>query len=200
MSRVRGTPRSPTPSETGSTWAACACRSDPGFEVQLNLAGDQIVGAVVLLEESALQVHAFAAPKRSGMWDEVRAELAEGVKTPAARRRSVRGRSASSWPGRFPSRAESPGRPLPRDRRPALVPRAVITGVAARRGGGRAAGGVVRDIVVVRGDEPMAPKEAIALRLPPEARNATEQQPTVDDLPGSQPFRAWPGDQRDSLT
>ncbi|MFD0890542.1 DUF3710 domain-containing protein, partial [Streptosporangium algeriense] len=51
---------------------------DPGFEVQLNLAGDRIVGAVVMAEDSALQVHAFAAPKRGGIWDEVRTDLAEG--------------------------------------------------------------------------------------------------------------------------
>ncbi|GAA3081901.1 hypothetical protein GCM10010485_19970 [Streptosporangium carneum] len=52
--------------------------------------------------------------------------------------------------------------------------------------------GVVRDIVVVRGDEPMAPKEAIELRLPPEARQAVEQQAGGRDTPDLNPFDRGP--------
>ncbi len=55
--------------------------------------------------------------------------------------------------------------------------RAVITGRAAVDPNAAAVlEGVVREVVVVRGDEPMAPREGIALQLPAEARQALEEQ------------------------
>jgi hypothetical protein len=35
---------------------------------------------------------------------------------------------------------------------------------------------VLRDVVVVRGDHPVPPREILELRLPPEARQALEEQ------------------------
>jgi hypothetical protein len=35
---------------------------------------------------------------------------------------------------------------------------------------------VLRDVVVVRGDHPVPPREILELRLPPEAQQALEQQ------------------------
>ncbi|MFD0884340.1 DUF3710 domain-containing protein, partial [Streptosporangium algeriense] len=52
--------------------------------------------------------------------------------------------------------------------------------------------GVVGDIVVVRGDEPMAPKESIELRLPPEARQPAGQQPAEQEVPDLNPFERGP--------
>jgi len=62
----------------------------PGIEVQVNLeasevdaegnpVGGKIVAVTVVAGESAMQLQAFAAPKRSGIWDEVRAESAKGI-------------------------------------------------------------------------------------------------------------------------
>ncbi|MEU4405311.1 DUF3710 domain-containing protein [Streptosporangium sp. NPDC023963] len=166
---------------------------DAGFEVQLNLAGDQIVGAVVLFEGSALQVHAFAAPRRSGIWDEVRAELAEGVKSAGGTAEEREGAFGVELAARIPAEGgEQPVRYIGVDG-PRWFLRAVISGKAAEDAGVAATlEGVVRDIVVVRGDEPMAPKEAIELRLPPEARQAAEQQAAGGDVPDLNPFDRGP--------
>ncbi|MEU4835497.1 DUF3710 domain-containing protein [Streptosporangium sp. NPDC023615] len=166
---------------------------DAGFEIQLNLAGEQIVGAVVLYDESALQVHAFAAPKRSGIWDEVRAELAEGVKSAGGTAEEREGPFGVELAARIPAEGgEQPVRYIGVDG-PRWFLRAVISGRAAQGADSAATlEGVVRDIVVVRGDEPMAPKEAIELRLPPEARQAVEQQGGKNDKPDLNPFGRGP--------
>lgn len=46
-----------------------------GVEVRVDVAEDQVVAATLVCEEGALQVQAFAAPKSSGLWDEVRREI-----------------------------------------------------------------------------------------------------------------------------
>ncbi|MEV7006227.1 DUF3710 domain-containing protein [Streptosporangium sp. NPDC051022] len=167
---------------------------DSGFEVQLNLAGDHIVGAVVLFEESALQLHAFAAPKRNGIWDDIRAELAQGVRNAGGTAEEREGPFGVELAAQVPA-DEAPPQPVryigvdgPR-----WFLRAVISGRAALDAGVAATlEGVVRDLVVVRGDEPMAPKEAIELRLPPEARNAVEQRAGQADVPDLNPFERGP--------
>ncbi|GGK72760.1 hypothetical protein Sme01_07720 [Sphaerisporangium melleum] len=165
----------------------------PGFEIQLNVAGDQIVGAVVLAEESALQVHAFAAPKRSGIWEEVRAEL--------SRELTAAGGTCEQREGPFGPElaaevkqddAVQPVRFIGVDG-PRWFLRAVISGRAiADPDAAKTLEDVVRDIVVVRGDQPMAPKEPIELRLPAEARQAVEQQAAEEDAPSLNPFERGP--------
>ncbi|GLK14083.1 hypothetical protein GCM10017600_74950 [Streptosporangium carneum] len=166
---------------------------DPGFEVQLNLAGDHIVGAVVIFEDSALQVHAFAAPKRSGIWDEVRAELAEGVRGAGGTVEEREGPFGAELVARVPGEEGAQSVRYIGVDGPRWFLRAVVSGRAEPSEEVTATlEGVVRDIVVVRGDEPMAPKEAIELRLPPEARQAVEQQAGGRDTPDLNPFDRGP--------
>lgn len=163
------------------------------FEIQLNLAGDQIVGAVLLFTDSALQVHAFAAPKRSGIWDEVRTELAEGVKSAGGTSEEREGPFGVELAARIPSEGvEQPVRYIGVDG-PRWFLRAVISGRAAQDADVAATlEDIVRDIVVVRGDEPMAPKEAIELRLPPEAKQAMDQQMAARETLDLNPFDRGP--------
>ncbi|MBB4916442.1 DUF3710 domain-containing protein [Streptosporangium saharense] len=168
---------------------------DSGFEVQLNLAGEQIVGAVVMVEDSALQVHAFAAPRRSGIWDEVRSDLAEGVRSAGGTVEQREGPFGPELAARIP--AEGANEPQPVRYigvdGPRWFLRAVISGRAVVDEDVAAIlEGVVRDIVVVRGDEPMAPKESIELRLPPEARQAAERQEADPEVPDLNPFERGP--------
>jgi len=171
----------------------------PGFEVQLNVADDQIVGAVILMNESALQVGAFAAPKRSGIWDEVRADM--------KRELAGAGGSAEETEGPFgielAAQVKQQGGTGTQQVRfvgvdgPRWFLRAVISGKAAvldddaAKAAAKMLEDVIRDIVVVRGDQPMAPKEPIELRLPPEARQAMEQQ-TAQEEPDLNPFERGP--------
>ncbi|MFD0665141.1 DUF3710 domain-containing protein [Thermocatellispora tengchongensis] len=165
-----------------------------GFEIQVNVAGDQIVGAVVLGGDSALQVHAFAAPKSSGIWDEVRAELAEGVRAVNGTVSEREGPFGVELAGEVPveGQGRQPVRYLGVDG-PRWFLRAVISGkAAADPAAGEALEGLIRDIVVVRGDEPMAPKEPIRLQLPAEARQAVEQHAARQKTPDLNPFQRGP--------
>ncbi|WP_442922098.1 DUF3710 domain-containing protein [Microbispora sp. ATCC PTA-5024] len=151
----------------------------PGFEVQLSMAGEHIDGAVVLVEESALQLHAFAAPKRSGIWEEVRAELAREVAAAGGTAREQVGPFGPELAAQVPAQGQGQGlqpvRYLGVDG-PRWFLRAVISGRAALDEAAAAVlEDVVRGVVVVRGDDPMPPKEPIQLRLPAEARQAVEQ-------------------------
>lgn len=165
----------------------------PGFEVQLNVSGDQIVGAVVLVEESALQVNAFAAPKRSGVWDEVRAELSREVAAAGGTSEEQDGPFGPELAAKIPAQGQSTQsvRYVGVDG-PRWFLRAAISGRAALdTAAAEILENVIRDIVVVRGDEPKAPKEPIELRLPAEARQAMEEQQAAgqDEL---RPFKRGP--------
>ena len=50
-----------------------------GMELRVEVAGDAIVAATVVLGDSAVQLQAFAAPKKEGIWGEVREEIAAGI-------------------------------------------------------------------------------------------------------------------------
>ncbi|KJK48961.1 DUF3710 domain-containing protein, partial [Streptomyces sp. NRRL F-4428] len=50
-----------------------------GMELRVEVAGDAIVAATVVLGDSAVQLQAFAAPKKEGIWGEVRDEIAAGI-------------------------------------------------------------------------------------------------------------------------
>ena len=54
----------------------------PGTEVRVEMnEAQQPIAATVVHGTSSLQVLAFAAPRHSGIWDEVRTEIAESVRT-----------------------------------------------------------------------------------------------------------------------
>ncbi|WP_424530479.1 DUF3710 domain-containing protein [Sphaerisporangium viridialbum] len=165
----------------------------PGFEVQLNVAGDQIVGAVVLVNESALQVHAFAAPKKSGIWDEVRSELTRELTAAGGACEERQGPFGPELAAEIQQDgAKQPVRFIGVDG-PRWFLRGVLSGRAiADPEAGKVLEDVIRDIVVVRGDQPMAPKEPIELRLPAEARQAVEQQATEEGRTALNPFERGP--------
>jgi hypothetical protein len=164
----------------------------PGCEVRVDVQDDQVVAANVVHGDSALQLQAFAAPRSSGIWEEVRAEIVAGV--------SQSGGTADEQLGSFgvELRANVPVRR--QDGRQALQParfvghdgprwflRGVLTG-AALEDPQRAAllEQAFRAVVVVRGDEPKPPREPIPLRLPEtgdEADTPSEQDgDTLDPL------------------
>ncbi|GGS51806.1 hypothetical protein GCM10010156_08070 [Planobispora rosea] len=165
---------------------------DPGFEIQLTVEGDRISGAVILSQESALQVQALAAPKRNGIWDEVRAEVAGAVKNAGGTCEERQGPFGAELDARIPGEDGTPQpiRYLGIDG-PRWLLRAAISGRAALDAEVAATlENVIRDIVVVRGDGPMAPHEPIELRLPAEARQAMgQQEPGRPDL---KPFERGP--------
>ncbi|MFD1933862.1 MULTISPECIES: DUF3710 domain-containing protein [Nonomuraea] len=140
-----------------------------GLDVQIAVAGDQPIGVVVLHGDSALQLHAFAAPKRGGLWDEVRTKLIASVKEAGGTVEVTEGSFGPELVGTIPGEAGTQAVRYVGVDGPRWFLRAVFSGKAAvDSAAAEPLEAVIRDVVVVRGEEPMAPEEPILLRIPGE--------------------------------
>jgi Protein of unknown function (DUF3710) len=160
-----------------------------GMELRLELNeedGEHVVGVTVLLADSAVQVQAFAAPRREGIWDEVRTEIASGI--------TQQGGTADEADGPFGrellTRVPGPGP----DGKPGFQParfvgvdgprwflRAVLSGAAVDQEKAGPVEALVRSLVVVRGVEAMAPRELLPLRIPTAPAGAGEGAAEAED-------------------
>jgi hypothetical protein len=147
------------------------------LRLEVDEAADQVVGATAVVAESAVQIQAFAAPRTLGIWDEIRAEIADSILDQGGTADEVRGPLGAELRTRMPS-AGPDGRTVFAPARfagvdgPRWFLRAVFSGRAAIDDEAAAPLlDVVRDAVVVRGDSAMAPREMLPLTLPvqPEA-------------------------------
>ncbi|UNO39534.1 DUF3710 domain-containing protein [Streptomyces sp. MST-110588] len=147
-----------------------------GMELRVEVAGDAIVAATVVLQDSAVQLQAFAAPKNEGIWNEVREEIGVGITQQGGVVDEVDG------PLGWELRAQVPVQ-LPDGTNGVQVvrfvgvdgPRWFLRGVISGQGAvqPQAAGvleQIFRDTVVVRGEAPMAPRDPIVLKLPEDAQ------------------------------
>jgi hypothetical protein len=150
----------------------------PGMELGLQVDEQSgVVQAVLLmLDDSALELRAFAAPKTSGIWDEVRQEIAGE----AARM----GGTATETDGPFGTElvlvvpVEDPeGQVFSQTSRvigvdgPRWLLRGTILGRAAvEPDAAEPMEATLRNTVVVRGNEPMAVRESLPLQMPPGAQ------------------------------
>jgi hypothetical protein len=174
----------------------------PGMELRLEVdeAADLVVGATAVIEDSAVQLQAFAAPRTAGIWDDIRAEIAESVVAQGGTADEGRGPLGTELLTRMPS-AGPDGRTVFAPARftgvdgPRWFLRAVFSGRAAIDDEAMAPLlEVVRQTVVVRGDAAMAPREMLPLRLPQAAEaqvpaEPAEQPSRADDL---KPFERGP--------
>jgi len=147
-----------------------------GMELRVEVAGESIVAATVVLRDSAIQLQAFAAPKSEGIWGEVREEIASGITQQGGVVDEVEG------PLGWELRAQVPVQLPDGTNGVQLVrfvgcdgPRWFLRGVISGQGAVQpAAAGVLeaifRDTVVVRGEAPMAPRDPIVLKLPNDAQ------------------------------
>lgn len=162
--------------DLGSLWLPAV----PGLMLTMEV--DESTGDVTAVrihhDDSVLQLQAFAAPKSSGIWDEIREELVAGIEG--------QGGSVEVRPGRFgvDVLARVPGRGA--DGRTVVQPmlfvgvdgprwfvRGVVSGPAASDAELAAPLlDLMRVCVVVRGDEPMGPRELLPLTLPAEQGEA----------------------------
>ncbi|MER5260305.1 MULTISPECIES: DUF3710 domain-containing protein [unclassified Streptomyces] len=151
-----------------------------GMELRVEVAGDAIVAATVVLQDSAIQLQGFAAPKKQGIWGEVREEIASGITQQGGVIDEVEG------PLGWELRAQVPVQ-LPDGTGGVQVvrfigvdgPRWFLRGVISGQGAvqPQAAGlleQIFRDTVIVRGEGPMAPRDPIVLKLPDDAQMVAE--------------------------
>ena len=156
--------------DLGSIWL----RGVPGMELRLEVdePRQKVIAAQLVMGDSQMQVQAFAAPRSAGIWDEIRDEIAQSLATGGGTAEEVEGRLGPELHVRVPSKAAngrtvfSPVRFVGVDG-PRWFFRAVMSGRAAIDDGAAAPlFGLLGEIVVVRGDAPMAPREVLALQLP----------------------------------
>lgn len=173
-----------------------------GMELRLDVdeeAGN-ITGLTAVLDDSACQVQVFAAPKSSGIWDDIRDDIADGLITgggTAVERLGPLGiELAVGIPGR-----DASGRTTLSAARfagidgPRWFLRAVYSGAAATDD--EAAASLlmfVRNVVVLRGSEARAPRELLELKVPDSLVEAAEQEGAEGSATGESldPFERGP--------
>ncbi|MGY1690944.1 DUF3710 domain-containing protein [Geodermatophilus sp. SYSU D01105] len=173
----------------------------PGTELRVDVNPQQkVVGATLRMGESLLQVSAFAAPRAAGIWDEVRADLARSASGQGGRLREVEGPFGLELVGTVLAAAPAqPGQPAPKPVRraarflgvdgPRWFLRGMMSGPAAESPEAAAPlEEAFRQIVVVRGNEPMPVREQLPLTLPPQAAaQVAAQQAARRQAPGGTP-------------
>jgi hypothetical protein len=153
----------------------------PGTEVRVELNEAQFpIAATIVHGPSSLQVLAFAAPRNSGIWEEVRAEIAESVRAEGGHVDEVDAGFGPELRTRVKSDSQA-GKATEQVLRfvgfdgPRWFVRGVFSGPAASHPGQASVlETVLTSIVVVRGTDPMAPRDPLPLRLPKEALAAAD--------------------------
>lgn len=153
-----------------------------GTDIQLVFAEQHGAWVTVRHQLSEMQLQAFAAPKRSGLWDDVRGEIATEIAGTGGQSAEREGQFGTELLAQVPAEPGQPGsgvRPL----RFVGVDgsrwflRALLAGAAATDPAAAAPlEAVFSQVVVVRGDQPIPPRDLLELRLPAEAAAALEEQ------------------------
>jgi hypothetical protein len=151
----------------------------PETELRVDVSPEgNVVAAVVQSRGGMMQLNAFAAPRREGIWDEVRAEIAQSLRGEGGDPQEADGPFGKELRARIPvgdgqtTQARFIGVDGPR-----WFLRGLITGPAATDPSqGAALEETFRKTIVVRGNDAMAPREGLPLKLPREAQEAARQQ------------------------
>jgi hypothetical protein len=153
-----------------------------GTDIQLVFAEQHGAWVTVRHQLSELQLQAFAAPKRSGLWDEVRGEIVAEIGGAGGQAAERPGSFGTELVANVPAEPGQPGSGMRQIRfvgvdGPRWFLRGLFVGAAAADPAAAVAlETVLRQTVVVRGDHPMPPRDLLELRLPPEAAAALEEQ------------------------
>jgi hypothetical protein len=153
-----------------------------GTDIQLVFAEQHGAWATVRYQLSELQLQAFAAPKRAGIWDEVRGEIVNEISGTGGRCQERQGPFGTEVVAEVPAEPNQPASGVRPIRfvgvdGPRWFLRGLLAGAAAVDPAAAAPlEAVFRETVVVRGDHPVPPRELLELRLPAEAAAALEAQ------------------------
>lgn len=166
-----------------------------GMELRLDVQDDVIVSATLVDGHSMLQIHAFAAPRSSGIWAEVRTEIAESLRGSGGEAHDEDGPFGPELRARIPVEAPGHGPSLQPARfigvdGPRWFLRGMVTGPASTDAvQAKRLEDAFRGTVVDRGGEAMAPRELLPLRLP---KDAVEQPPPPPDRTKLEIFERGP--------
>ncbi|MCW2613216.1 MAG: hypothetical protein JWN08_210 [Frankiales bacterium] len=153
----------------------------PDTEVRVDVSPEgEVVAATLVRGDSAMQVNAFAAPRSYGIWAEVREEIGAALREGGGRADDAEGPYGTELHAAVPTQVEGQGVGLAPARfigvdGPRWFLRALLTGPAATDPAAAAdLEAALRDVVVVRGSDPMAVRDPLPLRLPKQVTEAAE--------------------------
>lgn len=148
-----------------------------GLQLRLEVeeATQRVVAVTLDLEGSSLQLQAFAAPRSEGLWDEIREQITQSVVSQGGETEEIAGTFGPELVAKLPAEAADGSKGFRAARfmgvdGPRWFLRGVLGGAAAlEREAAASLEELFRRVVVVRGDNPMPPRELLQLRLPKDA-------------------------------
>ena len=161
----------------------------PGLsmQVQVDERTQRVTMVTLVIDDAAVQVQAFAAPRSGALWDEIRAEIAAAVETQGGTAEEHEGALGTELRTRMPSAGPdgrtvfAPATFLGVDG-PRWFLRGLFLGSAASAGGHDRLTGVFKDIAVVRGTEAMPSGEPLELRMPVQGQDSAVQAQGVSSV------------------
>jgi hypothetical protein len=155
------------------------------LQLQVEEESGEVLAAVLVSEEGALELRAFASSRGGGAWDELRPRISAEMARLGGTSDEQQGTFGTELLCMVPIQGPD-GRPATQASRivgyegPAWLLRATLMGPAAEGGGLSGPWEeTIRQVVVRRGREAMPPGAPLPLRLPPEARRVGP--PTADE-------------------
>lgn len=154
-----------------------------GVEVRVNVTEEgQIMAATLSHRNGEVQLGAFAAPRTSGIWDEVRKEILGSIASQGGTGQEVRGTFGKEISARLPVQGGFQQARFVGVDGPRWFVRALFTGAAATDVEHAAPlEEALRQIVVVRGEAPMPVREGLVLTLPKVAVQAEDGEEKPDE-------------------
>jgi hypothetical protein len=159
-----------------------------GLQLRLEVeeATQRVVAVTMDLNGSSLQLQAFAAPRSEGLWDEIREQIGQSVGSQGGQIEEIQGGFGTELLAKLPA-GGADGSLGYRVARfigvdgPRWFLRGVFGGEAAvDRDAAAGLESLFRQIVVVRGENPMPPRDLLQLRLPKD--NAVPAPQSAPDL------------------
>ncbi|MCB5292885.1 DUF3710 domain-containing protein [Arthrobacter sp. SO3] len=159
-----------------------------GLQLRLEVeeATQRVVAVTMDLNGSSLQLQAFAAPRSEGLWDEIREQIGQSVGSQGGQVEEIQGGFGAELLAKLPASGADASQGYRVARfigvdGPRWFLRGVFGGEAAvDRDAAAGLEGLFRQIVVVRGESPMPPRDLLQLRLPKD--NAAPAPQSAPDL------------------
>ncbi|MGV0109874.1 DUF3710 domain-containing protein [Arthrobacter sp. CP30] len=164
---------------------ALRIKAAEGLQLRLEVEerSKRVIAVTLDLGGSTLQLQAFAAPKTEGLWDEIREQIGVSVGSQGGTVEERPGRLGTELLARLPAQLPD-GQAGYRVARFAGIngPRWFLRGVfggpaALEQNAAAPIESLFRDVVVVRGDHPLPPRELLQLKLPKDAAAAPTPAP-----------------------
>lgn len=157
---------------------------EASIQFSVDKARSIVLGVVYIKAQSAVQLQAFAAPKSSGIWEDVRADLISSIASQGGKFTEVEGNYGKEVYARMPvsgnEKAVTPVRYIGIDG-PRWLLRVTVSGRAAldENLADTLLHEILDDLVVVRGQVPHPPREILELRIPKKSESHAPERPTL---------------------